>query len=55
MTMRGGIGGGGDVSLGGRGGVGLGGKGGGFPVGKAGLEEKGAWGRLTTIFSGSLV
>ena len=55
--MRGGIGGGGEVSLGGSGGVGLGGRGGGFPVGKVGPgpEENGACGKLTTIFSGSLL
>ena len=53
--MRGGMGGGGDVSLGGSGGGGLGGRGGGFPVGKVGPDENGAWGRLTTIFSGSLL
>ena len=54
-TMRGGMGGGGEVSLGGSGGVGLGGRGGGFPVGKEGPEENGACGKLTTIFSGSLL
>merc|ERR1719154_232667 len=65
--MRGGMGGGGEVSLGGSGGVGLGtkrggmgggglgGRGGGFPVGKEGPEENGACGKLTTIFSGSLL
>ena len=45
------------MSRGGSGGVGLGGRGGGFPEGNAGPEpeENGACGRLTTIFSGSLL